>query len=98
MSSSYLVWLALPGGHLDYWAAIVLGLILVAGYMAWQTAARQKTLHLRPQSLFEKQLVERIIRRPLTLRDKCLFRSFNRVEKQRRVEYYNHLNRFSQFF
>ena len=73
MSSSYLVWLALPGGHLDYWAAIVLGLILVA--VTWHAdGGPPKTCIASPKPL-RKQLVERIIRRPLTLRDKCLFRS-----------------------
>lgn len=98
MPSSSLMWFAFPSVRVDLWFAIIFGLLLLAVFTAWQMSSRQKILHLRPKSLFEQQLTERIIRRPLTLRDKCLFRSFNRVEKQRRVEYYNHLNRFSQFF
>ena len=98
MSSSSLLWLAFPSGRVDLWFVIIFGLLLLVVYTAWQMTSRGKTLRLRPQSLFEKRLVERVIQHPLTLRDKCLFRSFNRVEKQRRVEYYNHLNRFSQFF
>ncbi|GEM_PF-2718263 len=98
MSSSYLMMFALPSVRVDLLFVSIMGLLFLVIFMVWMTNSRRKTLALRPQSLFEQQLVKRMVRQPLTLRDKCLFRSFSRVEKQRRMAYYNHLNRFSQYF
>ena len=98
MASSLVMMFAYPSMRVDLLFASILGLLFLAVFTVWLAASRQKTTHLRPKSLFEQQLINRIIRRPLTLRDRCLLRSFSRIEKQRRTDYYNHLNRFSQYF
>ena len=98
MSSSFLMMFALPSVRVDLLFVSIMGFLFLVIITVWIMNSRRKILALRPQSLFEQQLVKRIVRHPLTLRDKCLFRSFDRVEKQRRMAYYNHLNRFSQYF